>query len=614
MKRLHYILTVAAYFIIGTGALFSQGTRCSSIKPFCAGDERLVFPNSNPTNSTVSQAETGPDYGCLARTPYPAWFYLKIGEAGNLEFTIAQTQNADGTGSSLDVDYIVWGPFSDGDDYCDVNLLTASTTIGCSYSPAPVEEMTINNARVNDIYVVLITNFEEASGFISLQQTNTGVSGSTDCSIVASDLGEDQSICGESSVVLDAETPLATEYEWYIFNDATNNFDIIPNEDQSTLTITETGRYQIIVKSDVLEAEANDEVYIEFNDLPEAITPSPIIGCSSGGDAVFDLSKVIPEITGNNLAMYSVQFYLTQEDFENSNTISNIQNFEDVSGEVVLGTIRNNATGCESTPVQVQLEASSPPTLEIPEISVICTDVAGNFISPLSIGEDLGPDFSYEWSLPNDPDGDGVQNPILILEQLPSSNQISLTVENSITGCESVFFTEVRGYSPPQEVAVEIAGSDFEGGYQVTATAVGATGASATYEYRINNGPWQQSFVFTGVQGGTHNITAREINGCGSATSPPFRLIGYPRFFTPNSDGYNDSWNVINDEERSVVKVLIFDRYGKLIKELNPYAGGWNGIFNNQPMPADDYWFLIEYREAGTGDIKQFRGNFTLKR
>src|SRR5690606_41751097 len=65
------------------------------------------------------------------------------------------------------------------------------------------------------------------------------------------------------------------------------------------------------------------------------------------------------------------------------------------------------------------------------------------------------------------------------------------------------------------------------------------------------------------VPGGTHTITAREVNGCGSVTSSPFRLIGYPRFFTPNGDGYNDTWNVVNDESLTISKVIIFDRYGR---------------------------------------------------
>jgi gliding motility-associated-like protein len=41
----------------------------------------------------------------------------------------------------------------------------------------------------------------------------------------------------------------------------------------------------------------------------------------------------------------------------------------------------------------------------------------------------------------------------------------------------------------------------------------------------------------------------------------------------------------------------VFDRYGKLLKQLYPNGPGWDGTYNGQPMPADDYWFYISYLE-----------------
>ena len=65
-------------------------------------------------------------------------------------------------------------------------------------------------------------------------------------------------------------------------------------------------------------------------------------------------------------------------------------------------------------------------------------------------------------------------------------------------------------------------------------------------------------------------------------------------------------------------KIYIFDRYGKLIKQISAAAtGGWNGTYNGQPLPATDYWFTVDYYEiAPTGDLvpKQFKAHFSLKR
>ncbi|MFK7831824.1 MAG: T9SS type B sorting domain-containing protein [Winogradskyella sp.] len=58
----------------------------------------------------------------------------------------------------------------------------------------------------------------------------------------------------------------------------------------------------------------------------------------------------------------------------------------------------------------------------------------------------------------------------------------------------------------------------------------------------------------------------------------------------------------------------MFDRYGKLLKQLSPTGTGWDGTFNGSMMPTSDYWFTVEYTEPGTTEPKEFRAHFTLKR
>ena len=60
--------------------------------------------------------------------------------------------------------------------------------------------------------------------------------------------------------------------------------------------------------------------------------------------------------------------------------------------------------------------------------------------------------------------------------------------------------------------------------------------------------------------------------------------------------------------------IYIFDRYGKLLKQLSPLGSGWDGTFNGKPLPATDYWFTVKYEEPGTEIIKTFRAHFSLKR
>ena len=82
----------------------------------------------------------------------------------------------------------------------------------------------------------------------------------------------------------------------------------------------------------------------------------------------------------------------------------------------------------------------------------------------------------------------------------------------------------------------------------------------------------------------------------------------YPKFFTPNGDGYNDVWKIQLSEKEANLTVKIFDRFGKLLKALDNTTG-WNGTFNGRELPSTDYWFTVI-----RADGKEYRGHFALKR
>ncbi|SHN10136.1 T9SS type B sorting domain-containing protein [Flavobacterium xinjiangense] len=141
----------------------------------------------------------------------------------------------------------------------------------------------------------------------------------------------------------------------------------------------------------------------------------------------------------------------------------------------------------------------------------------------------------------------------------------------------------------------------------ITATAPG------DYLYQLDSGPFQDSPVFEYVALGFHSITVKDRNGC----SPPITrsnvlVIDYPKYFTPNNDGFHDTWNIFSLEDQTDFRILIFDRYGKFLKEIRPKSLGWDGMYNGNPMPANDYWFSVEYAEQNISKI--FKSHFSLKR
>lgn len=133
-----------------------------------------------------------------------------------------------------------------------------------------------------------------------------------------------------------------------------------------------------------------------------------------------------------------------------------------------------------------------------------------------------------------------------------------------------------------------------------------------SYEYQLDNNNFQTNHQFYDISSGDHIITVNDILGNCGDTKIHFTVIKYPKFFTPNGDGYNDRWNIFDLEEDSTAIISIFDRYGKLIKQISPTSKGWDGTYNGTPLPSTDYWFIVNYTH--NGEKREFKSHFTMKR
>jgi gliding motility-associated-like protein len=111
-------------------------------------------------------------------------------------------------------------------------------------------------------------------------------------------------------------------------------------------------------------------------------------------------------------------------------------------------------------------------------------------------------------------------------------------------------------------------------------------------------------------------LTVTPVNHCGNGkSSPPFSIeiascnINIPNSFSPNNDGINDTWVIENLNDNS--KLIIIDRYGRLVYSTNNYQNNWDGTdLNGKKLPTDAYWFIL------TSDFvpKRLKGFIYLKR
>ena len=124
-------------------------------------------------------------------------------------------------------------------------------------------------------------------------------------------------------------------------------------------------------------------------------------------------------------------------------------------------------------------------------------------------------------------------------------------------------------------------------------------------EYSLDGITYFESNYFNNVQPGLYTVRVKRDN-CGLATKT-ILVGGFPKFFTPNGDGQNDTWQIKSRELFEPAIIEIYDRYGKLLKTMDSLSEGWNGTFNGQLVIPSDYWFIIKFRD------RQITGHFAMK-
>lgn len=160
-------------------------------------------------------------------------------------------------------------------------------------------------------------------------------------------------------------------------------------------------------------------------------------------------------------------------------------------------------------------------------------------------------------------------------------------------------------------VAEAIVSTDFDDTASITINILNGYGA---YEYQLDNsGNFQEGNVFFNVSSGEHIITVKDVLGnCNDITLTAI-VLKYPKFFTPNGDGFNDTWNIWDLRNSPNAIVSIFDRYGKFIKQFKTSGFGWDGKLNGIDLPSTDYWFVVNYFNLNN-EAREFKAHFAMKR
>ncbi|UPT70138.1 MAG: T9SS type B sorting domain-containing protein [Flavobacterium sp. JAD_PAG50586_2] len=354
----------------------------------------------------------------------------------------------------------------------------------------------------------------------------------------------------------------------------------------------------------------NGTIQFIVDDLPEAfpIPANLTTTCDDESDPInqdglfdFDTSTFLNTIIGTQTGV-NVYYYDENNVLIPSPTPNQLPNPFTTGTQNVKVVVENPINTNCTAEIIIPFVVNPTPKIDLDESVIICLPTTEALIDAGILDGSSPNNYIYNWY------EDGILMPAIntpsIVIYTPAVYSVIVT---NAFGCSKTRTITVTGSEPAtiQDIAIV----DLADSNSITVNVTG----SGNYEYAIDdsNGPYQESNLFDNVPMGIYDIYVRDQNGCGLIGPIKVPVLGVPTYFTPNGDGYNDYWNVkgANAQFNRLSIIHIYDRFGKLLKQISAAGLGWDGTFNGNPMPGDDYWYNIEFEDG-----RNVKGHFALKR
>ncbi|PWH81790.1 hypothetical protein DIS18_14020 [Algibacter marinivivus] len=382
--------------------------------------------------------------------------------------------------------------------------------------------------------------------------------------------------------------------------------------------------YRIQIQS-LIDCTQSNSAPLEIINPPSA-TVSSISPICFGEDAVFTITGTPnSEVHYSGVVSTSSNPIVLDSTGEAIITVSS----PTINQTINLDSVNDSRGGCSTVLSSTSAIIVNPlPILSLDEQYIICVNVNGTEVLPTPIIDTFldSSNYSFEWFL-NENVLPLFNNQSAITPTQAGIYRVEVT--DNTTGCTAINNVTTVYESSPPIISANIVTSAFAKRHiiEVEANNNISTNSISEYEFSINNGPWElgdgspgSNYTFTFNQGiliGVNTIKVRDVIGCGEEEIEVI-VMDYPPFFTPNNDGAYDTWNIIAPRTPinylATAQIFIYNRYGKLLKQLDPKGSGWDGIFNGRLLPNDDYWFVVNFIDPLDNQSRQFKAHFALKR
>ena len=460
---------------------------------------------------------------------------------------------------------------------------------------------TINNSSGEAVYAIT----PEVNGCSGITSTISIIVNPIPVAIINPVAG--QTLCsGESTAISFSSSVINTVFNWTVNQTNLNGTSAgsgssIAQALSVILPTVGTATYEVIPTSNGCVGMPV-QVSVNVKPIPDfSIAPTQPPLCSG------DTTSIVlsPSLSGTTVSWTVVQNGVRGALADSGASIVQVLETTGSNAGDAIYTITPELNGCLGTPNSVTVIVNPLPRPSLTGGN-ICVDTLGVAFTTYTLYSGLNnTDYTFQWFL-NNVLQSGTGNTFVASEAGP----YSVIATNTATGCVSSGVSATVTSSLPATSISAVGSFAFDQNASITVTALVP---NPNYQYSMDYGALQYSNVFTNVNPGSHLLTVTDTNGCTNLSTNVF-IIGYPTFFTPNNDGFNDYWNIIGLENQPTANIFIFDRYGKLLKQISSKSLGWDGTYLGTLLPTSDYWFTVEYIEPLTSDMKVFKSHFSLKR
>ncbi|AXG73054.1 hypothetical protein DVK85_01905 [Flavobacterium arcticum] len=389
-------------------------------------------------------------------------------------------------------------------------------------------------------------------------------------------------------IYIDADGIAPLHYR--IENSVTNEV-ILDNGTNNIFSNLASGTYQFAIEDDCGNISRLTQNIDVLPDLVVANEPNYVFDCFDVNNEIgishdFDLSELNSIILGDqNESLYILTYHISQADADAGvNALPELYTATQLATTIYARLIHNYISICYDV-VSFQLLLAPNPVLQLQETYYLCDEDA---IVTLFAGNGYD---SYLWST-------GETSSSITVSELGN-----YTVTVTQGSCDASGEITVALSSVP--TVIDIDTEDWT--YNNNTIIVSVIG-DGEYEYSIDGFLYQNENVFTGLEAGVYTVYIRDINGCG-VVEEQVVLLYYPKFFTPNGDGINETWRIPFSFFEPELDVFIYDRYGKLITGFDAQSQGWDGTYNGKRLPSTDYWFVVNRQDG-----RVHKGHFSLLR